>query len=62
MSREMAVEAVNELQYAFPAYLAEFLEFHELSESVFFDKVEELRNHDIWVKKNKKWQLRETLV
>ena len=36
MSREMAVEAVNELQYAFPAYLAEFLEFHELSESVFF--------------------------
>ena len=56
MSREMAVEAVNELQYAFPAYLAEVLEFHELSESVFFDKVEELRNHDIWVKKNKKWQ------
>mgnify|MGYP006095179163 CR=1 FL=1 len=62
MSREDAVVEVNKLQYEDPAYLDEFLEYHELTEEDFFKKVEELRNHDIWVKKNRKWELRQSIV
>ena len=58
MSREEAVTEVNKLQYEFPAYLEEFLEYHDLSESDFFSKVEELRNNDIWVKRKGEWRLK----
>lgn len=62
MSRDEAVQIVNKVQYDFPAYLSEFLEYHDLSENIFFDKVEELRNHDIWVKKSGLWRLRHELI
>ena len=58
MSRSEAVEIVNKIQYEFPAYLEEFLEYHQLSENIFFNKVEQLRNHDIWIKRDGIWKLR----
>ncbi len=58
MSRSEAIEIVNKIQYEFPAYLDEFLEYHQLSENIFFNKVEQLRNHDIWIKRDGVWKLR----
>jgi len=62
MTREEAVKEVNAVQYDFPAYLDEFLEYHQLTESEFFECVEGFRNHDIWHKKNGQWRLKHELT
>tara|TARA_B000000460_G_scaffold237780_1_gene200886 strand:+ start:124 stop:1242 length:1119 start_codon:yes stop_codon:yes gene_type:complete len=62
MTRKEAVHQVNKVQYDFPAYLDEFLEYHELTETDFFECVEKVRNHEIWHKKNGKWRLRKELT
>tara|TARA_B100000795_G_C22555401_1_gene344158 strand:+ start:333 stop:497 length:165 start_codon:yes stop_codon:yes gene_type:complete len=54
MSRPEAVEIVNRLQYDYPAYIDEFLEFHSISASDFFNVAEGFRNRKIFVKKNNK--------
>jgi N-acetyl sugar amidotransferase len=62
MDREKAVEFVRNNQYKFPhEYLKEFLEFHDLKKGELFDTMEKWRNKDIWVKKNRKWRLREEI-
>lgn len=62
MGRAKAVEFVRNNQYKFPhEYLKEFLEFHDLKEGELFDSMEKWRNKDIWVKKNRKWRLREEI-
>ena len=59
MKRDEAVEIVKNKQYEFPdEYLKEFLEFHEITENQLFDCMEKWRNQDIWVKRNRKWILR----
>lgn len=59
MQREEAVELVRTKQYEFPhEYLAEFLEYHQLTESEFRDCEERWRNHDIWHKVNGQWRLK----
>ena len=58
MSREEAVERVNVLQYDLPAYIPEYLEYHQLTEDEFWECVERWRNHDIWHKVNNEWRLK----
>ena len=61
MTRSEAVEIVHSLQYEYPAYIEEFLEFHEISESDFFKIAEGFRNKEIFIKKNNKWKLKNEL-
>lgn len=59
MSREEAVELVRAKQYEFPKeYLAEFLHYHQLTETEFRECEERWRNHDIWHKINGQWRLK----
>ena len=62
MSREEAVERVNDLQYDLPAYIPEYLEYHQLTEDEFWECAEAWRNHDIWHKVNGQWRLKVELV
>ena len=63
MTREEAVEEVNRLQYEFPnEYLAEFLEYHSLSEVEFWECAERWRNHDLWRRVDGQWRLRHELT
>jgi len=48
LNRKEAIDKINEVQYQLPAYLDEFLEYHELTEKLFYGKIEELRNKKIW--------------
>jgi N-acetyl sugar amidotransferase len=61
MTREEAVEAVNAVQYEEPAYLNEFLEYHQLTEAEYRECVERSRNLDIWHKCNGQWRLKHDL-
>lgn len=59
MTREEGVENVLKKQYEFPyEYLKDFLDYHSLKEGEFMDELENWRNKDIWVKKNRKWRLK----
>ncbi len=63
MTREEAVDIVNARQYEFPGeYLRDFLEFHEISESQFWETAEKFRNKEIWHKTDGKWRLKSTLT
>ncbi len=63
MTREEAVKIVNDRQYEFPQeYFRDFLEFHEITESQFWETVEKFRNKDIWHKENGEWRLKTPLV
>jgi len=63
MSRQEGVELVNAKQYEFPSeYFKEFLEFHEITESQFWDTAERYRNKEIWHKVEGQWSLRTPLV
>lgn len=62
MTRATAVELVREKQYEFPGeYLPEFLEFHQLKETEFFEWQERWRNPEIWHKVNGAWRLRQEI-
>jgi N-acetyl sugar amidotransferase len=58
MTREEAVKHINKVQYEKPAYLDEFLEFHQINKRDFNSKIEELRNKNIWHKINGEWRLK----
>ena len=59
MDRPTAVELVRANQYEFPGeYLKEFLDYHQLTETEFFEHAERRRNHDIWHKVNGQYRLR----
>lgn len=59
MTREEAVSLVRAKQYEFPyEYLKEFLEYHQLTETEFYDCQERWRNHDIWHKIDGQWRLK----
>lgn len=63
MTRDEAVEIVNEKQPEFPQeYLQDFLNYHTLSEHDFWNTVEKFRNHDIWEKNQNEWKLKYPLV
>ncbi len=62
MSRQEAVEIVNQKQYEFPGeYLIDFLEFHCITEDQFWEVAERFRNPAIWHKVNGKWRLKAAL-
>ena len=59
MSRSEAVDLVNSLQYEFPKeYFYEFLEYHELPETEFWEAVARWRNTEIWEKRGSDWRLK----
>lgn len=59
MTREEAVDLVRQHQYEFPGeYLPEFLEYHQISESQFWECAERWRNHDIWHRVDGQWRLK----
>lgn len=59
MDRATAVEQVREKQYEFPGeYLREFLDFHQITETTFFEHAERWRNLDIWHKVGNQWRLK----
>jgi N-acetyl sugar amidotransferase len=63
MSREEAVELVRAKQYEFAGdYLAEFLEYHQLTEGEFWTNVEKWRNLDIWHRVGGEWRLKYELA
>jgi hypothetical protein len=60
MTREEAVERVRAVQYEFPIeYLKEYLEYHQLSETEFWECLERWRNKEIWHKLNGQWRLKQ---
>ena len=62
LTREEAVDIVNKLSDEFPnEYFEDFLRFHNLTKTEFWETVEEFRNKDIWQKKDNKWSLKYTL-
>jgi hypothetical protein len=62
MSRDEAIGVVLEKQYEFPhEYLDEFLEFHQITESEFWECAERFRNKEIWHKVGSRWRLRSEL-
>jgi N-acetyl sugar amidotransferase len=62
LARDEAVDMVMGKQYEFPGeYLPEFLEYHEMTETEFYESVERWRNKDLWHKVNGTWRLREEL-
>lgn len=62
MSREEAVTLVQSKQYEFPhEYLPEFLEYHQITETEFWDCTERWRNPEIWHKVNGNWRLKNEL-
>ena len=59
MTREEGVENVLKKQYEFPyEYLKDFLDYHSLKEGELMDELENWRNKDIWIKRNRKWRLK----
>lgn len=63
MERAEAAKRVRAVQYEFPGeYLKEFLEYHQLSESDFWECAERWRNHDIWQKVGREWRLKVELA
>ena len=60
MTRDEAVEIVNNLRDQFPIeYFQDFLRFHNVSEDEFWEVVEKFRNKDIWRKdETGKWELK----
>jgi N-acetyl sugar amidotransferase len=58
MTRDEAVEIVNRLQDDFPKeYLEDFLRFHNMTETEFWETVERFRNHEIWNKVDGHWEI-----
>lgn len=63
MTRQQAVEIVNEKQYEFPKeYFHEFLEFHKVTRKLFWEVAEKYRNKKIWEKTNGEWRLKAELT
>jgi hypothetical protein len=58
MTRDEAVKEVCKKQYEPPAYLDEFLEYHEITRHEFDNYIDSIRNKDIWKKINGKWRLK----
>ena len=59
LSREEAVNIVNELQEEKPFNdLEDFLEFHMITKEEFEQTVDKFRNKDLWVYENGDWSVR----
>lgn len=59
MNRQEAVKLVNQHEYEFPKeYLPEFLHFHDITKTQFWDTVDKFRNQDIWQKVKGEWRLK----
>jgi len=62
MRRKEVVDFVQKKQYEFPyEYLPEFLEYHQITESEFYQCADKYRNLKIWHKKNGAWRLKNEL-
>ena len=59
MTRDEAIEIVKSKMYEFPIeYIKEYLEYHNITESQFYDNLEKWRNLDLWYQNGKsEWRL-----
>lgn len=63
MTREEAVRHIREKQYEFPTeYFKEFLAFHEITESQFWEVAERWRSQEIWHKVAGQWRLKQEII
>ena len=59
LSRKEAISIVNELSDQFPEeYFQDFLRFHNISETEFWEIAEKYRNKDIWEFSGNNWNLK----
>lgn len=59
MKRDEAVDLVLNNQYEFPhEYMKEFLEYHQITDTEFWECAEKFRNQDIWHKVRGEWRLK----
>jgi N-acetyl sugar amidotransferase len=59
MLREEGVQNVLDKQYEFPSeYFNEFLHYHQMTESQFYECEDKYRNMDLWHKVDRKWRLK----
>ncbi len=59
LTREKAVEIVNNLSKQFPEeYFKDFLNFHMITEEQFWETVEKFRNQDVWEEVKGEWVLK----
>jgi len=58
MTREEAVKEVLYKQNEPPAYIDEFLDYHEITRSKYDTYIDSIRNLDIWEKTNGQWRMK----
>ena len=58
LTREKAKKIVKKLTSQFPSYLDDFLRFHKISESEFYDVANKFVNKDIFKRKGNWWELK----
>lgn len=62
LTREEGVELVKAKQYELPAYIPEFLEYHQISELDFWQTADKFRNRDLFHMVGNEWRLKEELT
>jgi len=62
MTREEGIALVRRYDNVKPESLAAYLEFLEISEKEFHDMIAPMRDTDIWVEKNGRWETRDSVV
>jgi len=62
MTREEGIALVRRYDNVKPGSLAAYLEFLEISEKKFHDMIAPMRDTDIWVEKNGRWETRDSVV
>mgnify|MGYP001419943184 FL=1 len=62
ITREEGVELVKKYDHEFPKkYFSKFLEYININEKEFWNLVDNFRSPHLWIKKNKKWSLKEKI-
>jgi N-acetyl sugar amidotransferase len=62
ITREEGVALVNKYDLEFPQkYFKDFLEYIQISESVFYETIDKFRSPHLWELKNGNWQLKHTI-
>ncbi len=63
MTRDEAIQIVHERGYETPHKdIARFCEFVDITIEFFFKVIEKFRNHDIWIKKDGKWVIKDFII
>ena len=62
ITREEGIALIKKFDHEFPKkYFKEFLDYIDISENVFWEKINEFRSPHLWEKKNGEWVLKKTI-